>query len=186
LVILTSYDYYITTFDENNHYESNILRVEKYDPQKVWTLVMWDADNRCYNLKRSLLEARPSKQNLLGDTERFQMATIVDGNKLSIDVRRQGLPLLSDVPYPRFRVTLGKPDDFRPALEIEAERILDGTHRLRLFDVVAGGVRGNFRTSPKIRRKVRPRLGRKRPRAKSLFQSGNKRLKHKLLDGWIV
>lgn len=121
LVVLTNYDYYITSFDENNHYESNILRVEKYDPRKVWTMVMWDTENRCYNLKRSALEAKASKQNLLGDTERFQMATVVDGEKLSVDVRRQGTPLLSDVAYPRFRVTLGKPDDFRPALEIEAE-----------------------------------------------------------------
>ena len=121
LVILTTYDYYITTFDENNHYESNILRVEKYDAQKVWTLVMWDADNRCYNIKRCVLEARATKQNLLGDTDRFQMATVVDGEKLSIDARRQGHPLLTDVAYPRFRVTLGKPDDFRPALEIEAD-----------------------------------------------------------------
>ena len=121
LVVLTNYDYYITTFDENNHYESNILRVEKYNPRKVWTLIMWDSENRCYNLKRSQLEARATKQNLLGDTDRFQMATIVEGNKLSIDVRRQGIPLLSDTPFPRFRVTLGKPDDFRPAIEIEAE-----------------------------------------------------------------
>ena len=121
LVILTNYDYYITSFDENNHYESNILRVEKYDAQKVWTMILWDADNRCYNLKRSTLEARATKQNLVGDTERFQMATVVDGEKLSIDARRQGQPLLSDVLYARFRVTLGKPDDFRPALEIEAD-----------------------------------------------------------------
>ncbi len=121
LVVLTNYDYYITSFDENNHYESNILRVEKYDPRKVWTMVMWDTENRCYNLKRSTLDAKASKQNLLGDTERFQMATVVDGEKLSVDVRRQGTPLLSDVAYPRFRVTLGKPDDFRPALEIEAD-----------------------------------------------------------------
>lgn len=124
LVILTNYDYYITSFDENNHYESNILRVEKYDSRKVWSLVMWDAENRCYNLKRCLLDARATKQNLLGDTDRFQMATVVDGSKLSIDVRRQGVPLLTDVPFPRFRVTLGKPDDFRPALVIEADEFI--------------------------------------------------------------
>ncbi len=121
LIILSNYDYYITSFDENNHYESNILRVEKYDAQKVWTMILWDADNRCYNLKRSTLEARATKQNLVGDTERFQMATVVDGEKLSIDARRQGQPLLTDVLYARFRVTLGKPDDFRPALVIEAD-----------------------------------------------------------------
>ena len=124
LVILSNYDYYITSFDENNHYESNVLRVEKYDAQKVWTLIVWDAENRCYNLKRSTLEARATKQNLVGDTSRLQMATVVDGNKLSIDARRQGKPLISDTPYARFRVTLGKPDDFRPALEIEAEEFI--------------------------------------------------------------
>ncbi len=124
LVILTNYDYYVTSFDENNHYESNILRVEKYDQQKVWTLILWDNENRCYNLKRSTLEARATKQNLLGDTSRFQMATVTDDQKLSIDVRRQGRPLISDVPYPRFLVTLGKPDDFRPALEIDADEFI--------------------------------------------------------------
>ena len=121
LIILSNYDYYVTSFDENNHYEPNVIRVEKYDPQKVWTMILWDAENRCYNLKRSTLDAKASKQNLVGDTERFQMATVVDGEKLSIDARRQGKPLFSDVPYPRFRVTLGKPDDFRPTLEIEAD-----------------------------------------------------------------
>ena len=124
LVILDTWEYYVTNFDENNHYESNIWRVEKYDAQKAWTMILWDADNRCYNLKRSTLEARATKQNLLGDTDRFQMATVVDGEKLSIDVRRQGLPLLTDVAYPRYRITLGKPDDFRPALEIEADEFI--------------------------------------------------------------
>ena len=124
LVILTNYDYYVTSFDENNHYESNILRVEKYDQQKVWTLILWDNENRCYNLKRSTLEARATKQNLLGDTSRFQMATVTDDQKLSIDVRRQGRPLISDVAFPRFLVTLGKPDDFRPALEIDADEFI--------------------------------------------------------------
>ena len=124
LVILTNYDYYVTSFDENNHYESNILRVEKYDQLKVWTLILWDNENRCYNLKRSTLEARATKQNLLGDTSRFQMATVTDDQKLSIDVRRQGRPLISDVAFPRFLVTLGKPDDFRPALEIDADEFI--------------------------------------------------------------
>jgi len=124
LIVLDNYDYYITTFDENNHYEPNVLIVEKYDARKVWTIVLWDSENKCYNLKRSLLEAKGTKQNLVGDAERFQMATVVDGNKLSIDARRQGQPLFTSVAFPRFRVTLGKPDDFRPALEIEAEEFI--------------------------------------------------------------
>ena len=75
LVILDNWDYYISTFEETVHFESNVLRVEKYDPQKVWTFILWDKEMKCYNLKRSLLDARASKQNMLGDVKRFKLAT---------------------------------------------------------------------------------------------------------------
>ena len=106
LVILDNYDYYITTFDENNHYEDNVLRVEKYDPQKIWTLVMKDWETDAHNIKRCLLDAKASKQNLLGEPKRFSM------------------DLLSDTPYPRFRFTFGKLDDFREPLEVEADEFI--------------------------------------------------------------
>ncbi len=106
LVILDNYDYYISTFDENNHYEDNVIRVEKYDPQKVWTLVMKDWETDAHNIKRCLLDAKSAKQNLLGEPKRFSM------------------DLLSDTPYPRFRFTFGKPDDFREPLEVEADEFI--------------------------------------------------------------
>ena len=106
LVILDNYDYYITTFDENNHYEDNVMRVEKYDPQKIWTLVMKDWETDAYNLKRSLLDAKPAKQNMLGEPKRFSMN------------------LLTDTQYPRFRFTFGKLDEFREPLEIDADEFI--------------------------------------------------------------
>lgn len=106
LVMLDNYEYYITTFDENNHYEDNVLRIEKYDPQKIWTLVMKDWETDAHNIKRCLLDAKASKQNLLGEPKRFSM------------------DLLSDTPYPRFRFTFGKLDDFREPLEIEADEFI--------------------------------------------------------------
>ena len=118
LIVLDNYDYYITTFDENNHYEPNVMIVEKYDPQKVWTIILWDNENKCYNLKRSLLEAKGTKQNLVGDTQRFRMGMFPAPGAAP---KSPKIPLFTSVAYPRFRVTFGKPDDFRPAIEIEAE-----------------------------------------------------------------
>ena len=46
LVVLDNGDFYLTTFDLNNHFEENILRIEKYDANKVWTAVLWDATIR--------------------------------------------------------------------------------------------------------------------------------------------
>ena len=130
LVILDNWEYYVTSFDENNHYEPNVQRVEKYDPQKVWTLIMWDNEMKCYNLKRSQLDARATRQNLLGDPKRFAMAEgmlyhapseAAEGEDADTVTEALPQPLLVDTPYPRFRVVMGKPDDFRPALEIDAD-----------------------------------------------------------------
>ena len=38
LVILKNGEYYTSTFDATNHYEDNILRIEKFRPGVVWTL----------------------------------------------------------------------------------------------------------------------------------------------------
>lgn len=82
------------------------MRVEKYDPQKIWTLVMKDWETDAYNLKRSLLDAKPAKQNMLGEPKRFSMN------------------LLTDTQYPRFRFTFGKLDEFREPLEIDADEFI--------------------------------------------------------------
>ena len=143
LVILDNWDYYITTFEETVHFESNVLRVEKYDPQKVWTFILWDKEMKCYSLKRSLLDARPSKQNMLGDPKRFKIAVGLhyvpqtevpipeEGEEVELPVDEtqpaeapEPQPLVIDTPYPRFRITMGKPDDFRPALEVDADEFI--------------------------------------------------------------
>lgn len=103
LVMLDNYDYYLTTFDENNHYEPNILRIEKYDPSKVWCVIMKDWENNTHNLKRCQLDATLKKQNLLGDPKRFTM------------------DFWTDTPFARIAVHFGKDDSFRAPLEIETE-----------------------------------------------------------------
>ena len=107
LIILKNGDFYLSNFDANNHYEENILRIEKFQPDKVWTAVLFDADNQGYPyLKRFLMEATKRKQNYLGD------------NPASKPV------LLSDVVYPLIRVTYGGADEFRGAEEIDAEQFV--------------------------------------------------------------
>ena len=51
LVILQNGDFYTTNFDLSNHYEPDILNIEKYDANKVWTAALYDADQKYYYLK---------------------------------------------------------------------------------------------------------------------------------------
>lgn len=107
LVILKNGDYYLSNFDANNHYEDNIAIIEKYDPSKVWTAVLFDADNAGYPyMKRFEMEATKRKQNYLGE------------NSASKQV------LLSCQVYPRIKVTFGGNDAFREPMEIDAEQFI--------------------------------------------------------------
>ena len=107
LVILKNGDYYLTNFDANNHYEENILRIEKFQADKVWTCVLFDADNQGYPyMKRFLMEGNKRKQNFLGDNPQSQMV------------------LLTDVVYPLVKVTYGGADEFRGSEEIDAEQFI--------------------------------------------------------------
>ena len=107
LVILNNGDFYLTNFDANNHYEENILRIEKFQPEKVWTAVLFDADNQGYPyLKRFLMEATKRKQNYLGENTASKLI------------------LLSDQVYPLIKVTYGGADEFRGSEEIDAEQFI--------------------------------------------------------------
>ena len=104
LVIRKNGEFYATNFDVNNHYEDDILRIEKYDPNKVWTACLFDADQQGYAyMKRFTLEATARHQSYLGENPESRLI------------------LLTDTPYPHLLVTMGGADDFREPLDIEAE-----------------------------------------------------------------
>ena len=107
LVVLSNGDFYVTTFDPNNHFEDNILRIEKYVPEKVWTAVLYDADNDGYAYaKRFQMEATKKHQNYIGENAESKLI------------------LLSDQPYPRIRVTFSEGDAYREPMEIEVEEFI--------------------------------------------------------------
>ena len=107
LVVLDNGDYYLTNFDDSNHFEPNILRIEKYEADKVWTAILYDADNQGYPyLKRFLMDASKKKQNWLSENPSSQLI------------------LLTDTPYPRIQITYGGADAFRGQEEIDAEQFI--------------------------------------------------------------
>lgn len=103
LVIHKNGDFYTTDFDLNNHYDPDIQYIEKFEAEKVWTAVLYDADQQNYPyLKRFTFEASSKRQNYLGENKHNQQI------------------LLSQQVYPRIQVIFGGHDSFREALIIEA------------------------------------------------------------------
>ncbi len=107
LVILDNGDFYTTNFDATNHYEPNIMLIEKFDANRIWTVALFDADQQGFPyLKRFKMEASPRKQNFLGE------------NKAS------RLICYSRETYPRFEIRFGGNDAFREPLVIDADEFI--------------------------------------------------------------
>lgn len=107
LVVLSTGEFYITNFDASNHYEDNIIIIEKFDRDKVWTAVLHDADqNGLPYIKRFLMDATKRRQSYLGDNPKSTQL------------------LLTDEPYPRIKITFEGRDQQNSTLEIDAESFI--------------------------------------------------------------
>ena len=107
LVVLKSNEFYTTNFDINNHYEAEILRIEKFNPHKVWSAVLFDADQQNYPyLKRFTFEASSKPQRFTGENANSRLV------------------ILTDEVYPRFEVDYGGNDRFRDPLIVDGESFI--------------------------------------------------------------
>ena len=108
LVLFASGDFYTTNFDASNHYQGEILKIEKFDSNKIWSVALYDADQQGFPyLKRFSLEASNNKpQSFLGENSASRLI------------------LLTDTQYPRLLLTFGGHDSFREALTIDVEEFI--------------------------------------------------------------
>ncbi|MCH5319522.1 MAG: DNA gyrase/topoisomerase IV subunit A [Paramuribaculum sp.] len=102
LVILKNGEFYTTNFDAANHYEDNILKIERFRPQHVWSAVLFDADQGYPYLKRFVFESTAKKQRFIGENPKSELI------------------LLSDAPGARFMVVFGGVDAEREPLTVDA------------------------------------------------------------------
>lgn len=145
LVVQQNGEFYTTNFDLSNHYEDNILVIEKNDSMKVWTAVYYDADQKYFYLKRFLLEGTARKQNFLGENPKNRLV------------------LLTDEVYPRIEVVFGGHDAFREPLVLDAEEFIGVKgfkakgKRISTFEIEVINELDPIRFAPKIDQKQEER-----------------------------
>jgi topoisomerase-4 subunit A len=59
LTVLSNGVYELTSFDLSNHFDDKMILIEKYDPDKVFTIVHIDGKSKLYYVKRFLFEDTP-------------------------------------------------------------------------------------------------------------------------------
>lgn len=106
LIITNDGQYFTSSYSDTNHYEDNILRIEKFDPDKIWTLALKDNALGFPYLKRFKFEATPKPQRFVGAEEGGEIL------------------LLTDKPHALLRLTFGGDDESRPDMEIDSEEFI--------------------------------------------------------------
>lgn len=106
LVVNKNGDFYTTNFDLSNHFDKDIERIEKFDPNKEWTAVLYDGDQEYMYVKRFTFESSARKLNFLGENAKSKLF------------------ILSDVAFPRIETIFGGGDKHREALIIDAEEFI--------------------------------------------------------------
>ena len=89
LVMTKSGFFRLTGFDLSNHFEDNILIIEKYRPGKVYSVIYWDAEQKFYYVKRFTIEESEKPMCFINEDPESKLISI------------------TEVEYPRFEIIFG-------------------------------------------------------------------------------
>lgn len=78
LMITKRGTYQNLSFELTTHFADDVLRVEKFDAEKIWTVALYDADQKFPYLKRFPLEESKKEVSFLGENAHSRMLLIMD------------------------------------------------------------------------------------------------------------
>lgn len=106
LVITKSGLFRVSNTDLANHFEDNILIIEKFRPEKVFSAVYWDAEQKYYYVKRFTIEESEKPLCFINEHPDSKLVSI------------------TEVEYPRFEIQFGGRHKSRESEIIEAAEFI--------------------------------------------------------------
>ncbi len=86
LVIYDDGTFQVTSYDLSNHYDRNILKIEKFNPDKIFSAVYWEGEQNYYYLKRFVFENAEFKTSFIGDNEKSKLYFILGDKQARIEL----------------------------------------------------------------------------------------------------
>ena len=91
IIVLSQSGYYrFTNFDLENHYEDDLLVIQKYNPQHIYSAVFFDPEQKSWYLKRFCPEPSPKPASFIGDDEGAKLSTLTFDYKPVLEVKFGG------------------------------------------------------------------------------------------------
>ncbi|MDD5570543.1 MAG: DNA gyrase/topoisomerase IV subunit A, partial [Bacteroidales bacterium] len=76
LTIMQSGHYKLTSFDLTTHFDDDLIYIEKFEPQKIYTAVYYDGENKYFFMKRFLIEPTDKKVIFISEAENSYLVGI--------------------------------------------------------------------------------------------------------------
>jgi topoisomerase-4 subunit A len=106
MVITRSGKFRLSSFDLSNHFEDDLLIIEKYNPDKIFSAVYFDATHNYYYVKRFTIEPGEKPVSFIGENPESKLIRI------------------TEVEYPRFELKFGGDHSHRNSEIIEVAKFI--------------------------------------------------------------
>ncbi len=106
MVITKSGKFRLSSFDLSNHFEDDLLIIEKYNPDKIFSAVYFDAALKYYYVKRFTIEPTEKPVSFIGENPESKLIRI------------------TEVEYPRFELKFGGDHSHRNNEIIEVAKFI--------------------------------------------------------------
>jgi len=107
LVVCTDGMYRVIQADTNLHFEDKVLKIEKFNDEKLYTAVYFDADQNAYYVKRFRFESVSKNTSIIGENEKSELI------------------ILSAHKYPRIEIKYGGINKTKPADNFTLHEFID-------------------------------------------------------------
>jgi topoisomerase-4 subunit A len=84
--LMQSGEYRLTGFDLSTHFDPDLIHIEKYDPEKVFTAIYIEPKTGLHYLKRFTLEETDKKINFVSDNPEAKLVTISEHSRPNLEV----------------------------------------------------------------------------------------------------
>ena len=87
LTIMQTGEYRLTSFDLSNHFDQEMVLIEKLNPDKAITAVYWDAEKKEYYVKRFLVESSEKKVLFISEAEGSYLELVTTHGNPIVEVK---------------------------------------------------------------------------------------------------
>jgi len=86
VTLMQSGHYRLTSFDLSTHFDEDMILIEKYDPEKVFTAVYEDTKTKSFYVKRFMIESTERKMDFIGEEEKNRLVSLSGDKYPRLDI----------------------------------------------------------------------------------------------------